>query len=192
MRAGRPAAGRVAASPDILAAVAPARRDRAAGGDELRAALAPVLGDTRGLLEWARSDGFMATAGGARVPEGAAAARLGALLSAAAELASFAWIGLTGAPHALGAIEQVRILEVPAPGAEIGLHVKMVAPESGMWRADVRAVCGEALIAEIRGLTGVPVRAASAGEGPAGAAAGRAWRRFCRRMRAEHVSEEVA
>jgi acyl transferase domain-containing protein len=191
VRLGRPEA-RVDAPPELLAAIAPARRERAAGGDELRAALAPVLGDARGVLAWARSDGFMSTGGGAFLPEGPVAARLGALLAASAELASFAWLGLTGAPHAVSAIASVRILAVPAAGADIGLHVKMIPPENGLWRADVHVVCGGTLLAEIRGLAGTPVRAASPAESPADAAAGRAWRRFCRRMRAEPVSEDVA
>ncbi len=182
----------MAAPPELIAATAPARRDRAATGAELRAALAPVLGPARGLLEWARSDGFMETAGGVRAPDGPAPARLGAVLGAAAELASFAWLGLTGAPHALSAIERARLMADPGPGAEVGLHVKMVTPESGLWRADVRAVSGGAVVAEIRGLTGTPVRPLSAGASPAEAAAERAWRRFCRRMRGEHASEDVA
>ncbi|MGC3999549.1 MAG: hypothetical protein QM767_19740 [Anaeromyxobacter sp.] len=187
-----PATARLDAPPEVLAAVAPVRRERAAGGDELRAALAPVLGEARGLLTWARSEGFMSTAGGALLPGGSPAARLSALLVAAAELASFAWLGLTGAPHALVAIERVTVQALPHPGAELGLKVKMIPPESGLWRADVHVVCEGELVAEIRGLTGAPVRAAPATPGLVGDAAERAWRRFCRRMRAEHAAEEVA
>jgi acyl carrier protein len=179
------------APPEIVRAIAPERRGRAASGDELRELLAPVLGQAEGLLQWARSDGFMVAVGGAVSPDGDDVHRLAAVLASAGEVASFAWVGLTGAPHAVCAIERARIHAVPAAGADVSVHAKMVAPEGGLWRADVTVVSGDRLMAEIRGLTGRPF-ARSAASGPAGAAAERAWQRFCRRMQGERAHEGVA
>ena len=189
------AAGAVApAAPDVLAAVDAARRAPVASGEELRRALAPLLGDAEGVLAWARSEGFMVATGGASVPAGIAPRRAAAMLAAAAELAAFAWVGLTGAPHAPCAIARAVIHAVPEPGAELGLRARMVPPEQGNWRADVDVVAGGALVAELRGLEGVPT-ASRAAAGPAADAADRAWRRFSRRMRGEQgggVDEGVA
>ncbi len=181
----------VEAPREILAALASGRRTRAASGDELRATLAPILGSGQGLLEWARSDGFMVAVGGATLPEGDDARRSAAVLASAAELASFAWMGLTGAPHALSGVEQARFHGLPVAGAEVSLRAKMVPPEGGLWRADVLAVSGGSVVAEIRGLAGTPISTAAL-PGSTGEAAERAWRRFCRRMRGEGAGEGVA
>ncbi|ABC83664.1 Beta-ketoacyl synthase, Acyl transferase subunit [Anaeromyxobacter dehalogenans 2CP-C] len=190
VRVGAP--GPAAAAPaEILRAIAPERRDRAASGPELRDALAPVLGAADGVLAWARSDGFMVAAGGADAGDGDDVERLAAALAAAGELASFAWLGVTGVPHAVCSVEQVRVHAPPAPGASFELHVKMVAPEGGLWRADVTVVAGEALVAELRGVCGRPVATAAAA-GPIGEAAERAWRRYSRRVGDGRASEGVA
>lgn len=177
---------------EIVRAIAPERRERAATGAELREALAPVLGRTDGLVEWARSDGFMVAVGGARLPEGDEAQRLAAVLASASEVASFAWLGLLGVPYAVCAVERATLDVLPPAGAVLGIHAKMVAPEGGLWRADVTIVCGDARVAEIKGLSGSPVARAAATEGPIGEAATRAWQRFCRRMQGGHASEDVA
>jgi hypothetical protein len=190
VRTGPPGAA-VPAPPEILRAIAPERRERAATGAELREALAPILGDAEGLVEWARSDGFMVAAGGARLPEGDEGRRIAALLTCASEVAGFAWAGLTGAPHEVCAVERATFEAIPAPGAELGIHAKMVAPEGGLWRADVLVVSGGARVAEIRGLSGRPVARAAAA-GPIEEAANRAWQRFCRRMRGGLAGEDVA
>jgi acyl transferase domain-containing protein len=190
VRTGPPPAAAPAPA-EIVRAIAPERRDRAATGAELREALAPILGDADGLVEWARSDGFMVAAGGARMPEGDEGRRIAALLACASEVASFAWVGLTGAPHAVCGVERATFDAVPEAGAELGVHAKMVAPEGGLWRADVTIVCGTARVAEIRGLQGSPVARAAAA-GPIEEAANRAWQRFCRRMRGGRAGEDVA
>jgi len=179
------------ATPEILRAIAPDRRERAASGAELREVLAPVLRTAEGVLAWARSDGFMVAAGGAQVPSGDGAHRLAAALACAGELATFAWVGLTGAPHVVCSVERVRVHLVPAEGEEIGVHARMVSPEGGLWRADVTVVRGEQLVAELRGLCGRPLPSTSA-EGPVGEAAQRAWSRFCRRMQGGGAREGVA
>jgi acyl transferase domain-containing protein len=179
------------APPEILRAIAPERRGRASSGDELREALAPVLGVADGVLSWARSDGFMVAAGGATLPEGSDAHRLATVLASVGELAAFAWLGLTGAPHEVCAVEHARLHPLPAAGGTIGVHAKMVAPEGGLWRADVTVVAGSALVAELRGVCGRPVKTGSAA-GPVGEAAERAWRRFCLRMQDGRASEGVA
>ena len=69
--------------------------------------------------------------------------------------------------------------------------MKMVAPESGLWRADVTVVCGSALAVEIRGLCGRPV-ASNAAVGPIGEAAERAFDRYSRRIHGRRASEGVA
>nr|WP_280959883.1 type I polyketide synthase [Anaeromyxobacter dehalogenans] len=190
VRVGAP--GPAAAAPaEILRAIAPERRGRAASGAELRDALAPVLGAADGVLAWARSDGFMVAAGGADAGDGDEVERLAAALAAASELASFAWLGVTGAPHAVCSVEKVRVHAAPAAGDAFGIHVKMVAPEGGLWRADVTVVAGDALVAELRGVCGRTV-ATGAAAGPIGEAAERAWRRYSRRVRDGRASEGVA
>ncbi|HEY5958949.1 MAG TPA: hypothetical protein VIV60_20460, partial [Polyangiaceae bacterium] len=142
-------------------------------------------------IEWADSQGFTTTVGGARVPNDCAGTRaMLNLLGNCYDVASFSWFGLTGALHSLSGIERLCFHRVPAPGDEMLIFARMAHPLGGFWRADV-AVFDSAgdLFAEISGMEGMPLPSSGTLDDPAE----RAWRRFAQRLgRSEGKHEDIA
>ena len=183
------------APPGMLDAV---REGRAASNDSLLREYLDKSGRCNSsITEWANSQGFTYTVGGARIPNDCASPARGmlSLLGSAYDVASFAWFGLTGALHSLSAIERLSFHRIPGPGDEMLFCARMARPESGFWRADVAVFdpSGE-LFAEFSGMEGTPVATSQSQiGGGASDPAERAWRRFAQRLgRDTSVTEDIA